>query len=172
MLEHFNKASTNQGLAEIDWQEWEGKIHTPDVVNKIKDMYDQFMESEYNVEAAVQQVNHESEKIKQLEIASTYNFTLYFIKFIEHLHFIETLRNIGDIAEMSNMEMLSLNQGIEMLHSTEMELGNIAPESYIENGVYTRMLTQFSWGSRYNPPFVHSQDALNSVVSTLAKLGK
>ena len=31
---------------------------------------------------------------------------------------------------------------------------------------------QFSWGSRYCPPFVHSNDSVSSVIATLAKLGK
>ena len=47
----------------------------------------------------------------------------------------------------------------------------MAPEDYNENGVYTRLCTQFSWGSRYIPPFNHSSDALNCVASTMGKLG-
>ena len=42
----------------------------------------------------------------------------------------------------------------------------------VEDGVATRLVTQFSWGSRYNPPFVHSNDAISSVVANMGKLGK
>lgn len=70
------------------------------------------------------------------------------------------------------LEMLHLMPGLETLQAAEQETGNFAPESYIEDGIFTRVCTQFSWGSRYNPPFVHSSDALNAVVATLAKLGK
>lgn len=62
--------------------------------------------------------------------------------------------------------------GFDNLAAINPEMGNIAPEDYIEDGIYTRICTQFAWGSRYNPPFVHSSDALNAVVATMAKLGK
>lgn len=73
---------------------------------------------------------------------------------------------------MSNLEFLALNPGYDTLGSIQYELGNMSPEDYNEDGVYTRIVTQFSWGSRYNPPFSHSSDALNAVVATMAKLGK
>jgi hypothetical protein len=62
--------------------------------------------------------------------------------------------------------------GVDTLGSIHYETANLSPEDYHEDGVYTRVVTQFSWGSRYNPPFSHSQDALNAVVATMAKLGK
>ena len=82
------------------------------------------------------------------------------------------MRNIGDINEISNLEMMSLTPGYDTLTSINYEIGNISPEDYNEDGVYTRVITQFSWGSRYNPPFSHSSDALSGVVATMAKLGK
>ncbi len=70
------------------------------------------------------------------------------------------------------LEMLHLMPGTESLQAAEQEIGNLAPESYVEDGIYTRVCTQVSWGTRYLPPFTHSSDALNAVVATLAKLGK
>jgi adenosylmethionine-8-amino-7-oxononanoate aminotransferase len=97
---------------------------------------------------------------------------LYLSHYLPHLEQLETVRNIGDVTEMSMLEMLHLMPGTESLQSSEQEIGNISPESYVEDGIYTRLCTQFSWGSRYNPPFVHSSDTLNAVVATMAKLGK
>ena len=70
------------------------------------------------------------------------------------------------------MEMLELSPGIETLRAAEQEIGNLAPDDYVEDGIYTRICTQFSWGTRYLPPFTHSSDAMNAVVATMAKLGK
>jgi hypothetical protein len=130
------------------------------------------MKAEYSVDAAVAHIGSRNEKMRALEIASEYNFMLYLVHFMEHVDSLETLRNIGDVNELSNLEMLALTPQLDTLHSINIEMGNISPEDYIEDGIYTRLCTQFSWGSRYNPPFVHSSDALNAVVATLAKLGK
>ena len=130
------------------------------------------MAAEYNVESALSNLGQVSEKIKQLEIANTYNSVLYLAHYMSHLDQIETMRNVGDISEMSVLEMVSLMPGTESLASINQEIGNISPEDYNEDGVYTRLCTQFAWGSRYNPPFTHSSDALNAVVATMAKLGK
>ena len=130
------------------------------------------MKAEYSPSVAVGKCGHETEKMKQLDVANTYNFMLYMAHYAGHLDQIETMRNIGDIQEMSMLEMLKLMPGVESLQHAEQEIGNIAPESHVEDGIYTRIITQFAWGSRYNPPFVHSSDALNAVVATLAKLGK
>jgi adenosylmethionine-8-amino-7-oxononanoate aminotransferase len=142
------------------------------VVDKIKAKYDGFMAAEYNVESALSNLGQVSEKIKQLEIANTYNSVLYLAHYMSHLDQLETMRNVGDISEMSVLEVVTLMPGTEALASINQEIGNISPEDYNEDGVYTRLCTQFAWGSRYNPPFTHSSDALNAVVATMAKLGK
>lgn len=173
VLEFFNKPSTNQGnLPAINWAEWESNIHTSSVVGKIKAKYEAFMKAEYNVEGAVGQVGHQSEGIKKLEIANTYNFMLYLSHYAGHLEQLETMRNIGDVQEMSMLEMVHLMPGLDTLSTINQEIGNIAPEDYVEDGIYTRLCTQFAWGSRYNPPFGHSSDTVNAVVATMAKLGK
>lgn len=130
------------------------------------------MKAEYQVDAAVAQCGVQSEKIKQLEVANTYNYTLYLSHYIAHLEQIETVRNIGDLQAMSFMEMIHLTPGLDMMGACEQEIGNMAPESWVEDGVFTRICTQFSWGTRYIPPFTHSSDTLNAVVATMAKLGK
>ena len=73
---------------------------------------------------------------------------------------------------MSTMEMLTLSPGLDVLQSMSQEIGDLSPHDIIEDGIYTRLCTQFSWGTRYNPPFVHSADALNAVAATMGKLGK
>lgn len=130
------------------------------------------MKAEYSVESAVSQVGIQTEKMKQLEVANTYNFMLYLTHYANHMDQLETLRNIGDIQELSMMEMSHLNPGLDTLHSMQAEIGNLSPNDEVEDGIFTRLCTQFSMGSRYNPPFVHSSDSLNAVVATLAKLGK
>ena len=101
-----------------------------------------------------------------------YNFALWLSHYIMHLEQLETMRNAGDVNEMSMLEMVQLMPGFDANHSMHQEIGNLAPESYVEDGIYTRICTQFAWGSRYNPPFVHSSDALNSISATMGKLGK
>jgi ATP synthase D chain, mitochondrial (ATP5H) len=173
ILEFFQKPSHNTGsLPAINWSEWESSVHTAGVVGKIKAKYDAFMKAEYNVESAVGQVGHQSERIKALEVANTYNFMLYLSHYAGHLEQLETMRNIGDIQEMSMLEMMHLMPGTDTLSSISQEMGDISPEDYVEDGIFTRLCTQFSWGSRYNPPFNHSSDTLNAVVATMAKLGK
>jgi hypothetical protein len=138
----------------------------------MKAKYDAFMKAEYSVESAVSLIGNRTEKMKALEAANEYNFMLYFVHFLGHLEQMETMRNIGDINEISNLEMNALMPGVDVLQSMQYETANIAPEDINEDGVYSRIATQFSWGSRYNPPFSHSSDALNAVVATMAKLGK
>ena len=86
LVEYFNKASSNTGLAAINWQEWESELHTPGVVSKIKSKYDAFVKADYAVDAAVSQVGHQSDKFKQLEVANTYNFMLYLVHYAGHLN--------------------------------------------------------------------------------------
>ena len=142
------------------------------MVDRIKHKYEAFMKAEYSVESAVSQIGTHTEKMQQLEVANTYNFALYVSHYIAHLEQIETVRNIGDMDQMSMLEMLHLMPGTDALASINYEIGNISPEDYVEDGIFTRVCTQFAWGSRYNPPFVHSADTLNAVVATMAKLGK
>jgi hypothetical protein len=93
----------------------------------MKAKYEAFMKAEYNVESAVGQIGNKNELMKQLEVANTYNFMLYLCHYSAHLEQIETVRNIGDINEMSTLEMLHLSPGTDTLSSINIELGNLAP---------------------------------------------
>jgi hypothetical protein len=53
--------------------------------------------------------------MKQLDVAMTYNFMLYLSHYAGHLDQLETMRNVGDIQEMSMMEMLHLMPGMDTL---------------------------------------------------------
>lgn len=141
-------------------------------MDKIQSKYDNFMETEYAVDAAVGKIGGNTEKMQALDVAMNYNFMLYFVHYTAHLDQLETMRNIGDVTKMSNLEWSKNNPGIDVLAQTEQEIGNIAPECYHEDGVYTRLATQFSWGSRYITPFKHSQDTTSCVAATLGKFGK
>ena len=45
--------------------------------------------------------------------------------------------------------MVSLNLSLEIEEMTEREIANLAPDSYTEDGYFTRICTQFNWGTRY-----------------------
>ena len=82
-----------------------------------------------------------------------------------------TLNSIGDVSAISEYEAMKYMQADTNM-SIQYEIGNFSPEDYNEFAVATRVVTQFSWGSRYQPPFVHSSDVTNGVIATLGKLGK
>ena len=130
------------------------------------------MKSTYAIDAAVARCGHSTDQMNALDVAMQYNFMRYFVHFSGHLDQIETMRNIGDINQMSMLEMVKLIPGAEVLQSSQQEIANLSPEDYNEDGVFTRLCTQFSWGSRYCPPFNHSQDAINGIAATLGKCSK
>ena len=171
VLDFYNKSSKAE-LKPIDWEGHRSRIHTEGVVDKIHAKYNKFMDSSYSVDSAVSRCGHTTEKMQALDIAMQYNFMLYFAHYQGHLDQLEVMRNIGDIMQMSSMEMVSLMPGNDTMISSNWEIANLAPEDYHENGIYTRLCTQFAWGSRYMPPFQHSSDALNCVAATMGKMGQ
>ena len=54
ILDYFNRESKGTSeMASINWDEFSGNIHTPDVVDRIRAKYDDFMQSEFEVDGAV-----------------------------------------------------------------------------------------------------------------------
>ena len=141
------------------------------MVDKIKAKYEKFMESEYGVQGAVARCGNTTEKMQALDVAMQWNYTLYLTHYSEHLDQLETMRNGGDINDMSNYEVQSLMKYTTTHNESEGEIGNLAAVDLIEDGVGTRLCTQFSWGSRYCPPFWHSAESTSSVCATLGKFG-
>ena len=173
ILDYFNReANGTTGMAKIDWDSYSTNIHTPQVVDKIRAKYDQFMEAEYNVDSAVGRLGARSEAMKNLDVAMHYNYSLWMTHYMMHLEQIETLHNIGDVTQLGRQEMIELHPHADAYNSQQQEIGNISPQDLIEDSIVVRLSTQFSWGSRYCPPFVHSTDSGSAVVATLAKLGK
>lgn len=172
ILDYYNNPVKSAALKDIDWEGHKSRIHTPGVVDAIKAKYDGFMASEYQVDAAVSMIGNDTAKMQALDVAMKYNYQLYLTHYMGHLDQMELMRNIGDINKLSIMEMMKLTPGIETAQAAHQETGNLAPDSHTEEMVMTRICTQFSWGSKVQHPFVHSQDTISSVVATLGKLGK
>jgi hypothetical protein len=118
VMDFYNKASTGK-LHSIDWEGHKERIHTEGVVDKIHDKYEKFMASSYSVDAAVSRCGHSTEKMQALDVAMQYNFMLYFVHYSGHLDQLETMRNIGDISQMSMLEMVSLMPGSETLQASQ-----------------------------------------------------
>ena len=83
-------------------------MHTPNVVDKIRGKYDQFMETEYGVDGAVSKCGTRSEAMKSLDVAMRYNYALWMVHYMMHLDQIETLSNCGDVTMIGRMEMAEL----------------------------------------------------------------
>ena len=130
------------------------------------------MAAEYSVDGAVSKLGNRSEAMKALDVSMAYNYELWMAHYLVHLDTMETLNNIGDVTELSKLEMGELMPTIEQYTSEQQEIGNMAPQDLVEHSEVVRLTTQFSWGSRFCPPFVHSNDSVSCVVATLAKLGK
>lgn len=171
VLDFYNKGGAAQMKA-IDWDGHRARIHTKNVVDKIHAKYEKFMETSYSVDSAVARCGHTTEKMQALDVAMQYNFMLYFVHYQAHLDQLELMSNIGDIQQLSMLELSKLMPGQDELMASQQEIANLAPEDYNEDGIFTRICTQFSWGTRYTPPFNHSQDAINGIAATMGKLGK
>ena len=63
LLDYYNRAATGGQRKAIDWDSHRANIHTPNVVDKIKDKYTRFMESEYSVDSAVARTGAQTEKM-------------------------------------------------------------------------------------------------------------
>jgi coenzyme F420-reducing hydrogenase alpha subunit len=62
VLDFYNKQTT--GITKkIDWEDYRERIHTPNVVDKIKAKYDKFLESQYTVDSAVNKCGTTTEKM-------------------------------------------------------------------------------------------------------------
>ena len=141
LLELFNRKSANQGLEAPDWEAWNGKIHTPGVVDKIKAKYESFMDTTYDVNDAVSRVDTKTAKLDALEVSATYNYVLWMVHYTGHLQFLETLNALGNYGDLSEQEVMKYTPEVDLTFQMEIEIGNIAPECYVENGIATRIAT-------------------------------
>ena len=130
------------------------------------------MKSEYRVDDAASRVDTKTEKFEGLDVAINYNYILWLTHYTGHVNFMEGLTNLGDVTDMSEKEAMKYANQIDVLHQSNIEIGDISHEDYNERSVASRLVSQFSWGSKFTPPFVHSSDALNAIAATLGKLGK
>ena len=95
---------------EIDWEGHKNRIHTPDVVDKIKAKYEKFMDTEYGVQGAVARCGNTTEKMQALDVAMQWNYSLYLTHYLDHLNQMETMRNAGEISSMSNFEVMKFSK--------------------------------------------------------------
>ena len=109
--------------------------------------------------------------MQALDVAMQWNYALYLTHYNEHIDVVETMRNAGDINDMSNYEVMQYMKGTEMYAEGQLETGNFGPPDLTEDNAALRLCTQFSWGTRYCPPFMHAQESTSSVCATLGKFG-
>jgi len=120
MLDYYNKVSSGtSGMAKIDWDNYANSIHTPGVVDKIKNKYEGLMAAEYFVDGAVSKLGSRSEAMKALDVSMAYNYELWMAHYLMHLDQIETMQNIGDVTELSRMEMIELFPECDVYNSAQ-----------------------------------------------------
>jgi hypothetical protein len=118
VLDFYNDNRQKKNHA-IDWDGHRDRIHTEGVVDKIKTKYENFMATTYEVDNAVLRCGATTEKMQALDISLQYNFMLYFVHYTSHLTTIETIRNAGDVTQMSNLELFKLMPGMDTLASSQ-----------------------------------------------------
>ena len=119
ILDYYNKQSWGtESITAIDWETYEKSVHTPDIVNKIREKYDEFMEAEYQIDGAVARCGGRSELMKQLDAPMQYNYQLWLSHYLMHLEQIETLHNIGDPTQLGMLEMAELLPGVDTYASS------------------------------------------------------
>ena len=158
-------------VQEIDWDGHRSRIHTPDVVDKVQAKYEKFLETEYGVDGAVSRCGNTTEQMQALDVAMQWNYMLYLAHYQQHLVQLETMKNAGDISEMSSYEAFGYLKRGTQYQEMQGEIGSIAPQDLVEDSVPQRLCTQFSWGSRYSPPFQHSHENTSCVAATLGRFG-
>jgi hypothetical protein len=120
ILNYYSKASTGTAnLKPIEWEAYSKNIHTPNVVAAIQEKYDEFMLAEFQVDGAVSKCGTRSEAMKALDTAMHYNYQLWMVHYLMHLDQIETLHNIGDVTELSKMEMTELYPEAEAYNASQ-----------------------------------------------------
>ena len=120
IIDYYNRVSHGtSNLPAVDWEQYADNIHTPGVVDKIKAKYDEFMETEYHVDGAVSKCGVRSEAMKALDVAMHYNYHLWMTHYLNHLDQIETLHNIGDVTQLSKVEMLELFPAVARYNSCQ-----------------------------------------------------
>ena len=77
------------------------------------------MNAEFNVDGAVGQVGGRSDGMKALDVAMHYNYNLWMVHYLTHLEQIETLHNIGDVTQMSRLEMAEMFPEAEQYNSMQ-----------------------------------------------------
>ena len=127
VLDYYNRPHQAKQAAEIDWDGHRDRIHTPDVVDKIKAKYEKFMDSSYEVGGAVSRCGNSTEKMQALDVAMKWNYTLYLVHYMEHLSQLETMRNAGDVTTMSNYELSKFHPTATLYNESQNEIGSISP---------------------------------------------
>lgn len=173
LLDYYNRKEMSlREKQPIDWDEAKDGIHTAGVVDKMQEQYEAFMETEYSVDQAAERALSKSEKLKMLDIKNDYNFEVWWYNFQKNLRFLETIRNLGDVTQISLKEMCDYQETNLAMGNGELETGNINLQFVGEDNLADRTVTQFAWSAKIDTPFEHSAEVSTAVGTTLGKLGR
>ena len=98
------------------------------------------MQTTYDVQDAVGRLDVSTEKLNALDTSVKYNHAIWYGPFQKHLNFMGTLSSIGDVTGISNYEF-SKYVSVSHMQQIEFEIGNFSPDSYVEQGIATRVVT-------------------------------
>ena len=97
LLDYYNRSVEDlKEKSPIDWDEVKENVHTEGVVDKLKDQYEAFMATEYQVDQAVERALDKSKQLKLLDIKNDYNFEIWWYNFIMNLDTLESFNAVGD----------------------------------------------------------------------------
>ena len=106
-------------LPPIDFSAYKTKINTEGVVDRIQQMYDQFMQEEYDISQIIQELHasqeqtqegeledsQNQEELSKLDALCKYNYAIWYTMYLEHVKQKESVNAVGDLNMLSGQNL-------------------------------------------------------------------
>ena len=173
LINYYNRKFEESDKSKINWEEWDQKIQTKGIVEKIKNNVESLTKEKYSKQPLIEKVrNSVSPQEASINNELFYHITLWSAFYTVNMQQHTSLKFIPRLSDLGTVEKCDIFPGQCTEGQRAQETFNMTPWSFDDLPVVNYAFNQFRWGKRMATFMRHPNDDYRSVKGTRTIMGR
>ena len=173
LVSYYGQAPSVDAAPEINWAEWQDKIATKGLVEKIKTNFEVLEKEEYNdAEIAEKISGAPTEEYQKCDSELKFHRHLWMTYFDDHMTILARLKFFSSFLDISDEEICERLPHIRSKSAKIFATGDFMPGALDDVNFYGYLLNEFSWGKNLVTFYRHPTQDDRMLKATNLIMGK
>ena len=173
LISYYTNAPASSTVEPIEWDKWRSELHTPSLVDKIKENHDSLMQETYDNAPILQRVkDYVSPFEETINKEMHFHNMLWTAFYLDNLRLKVNLDYVPRLRDCNIIEKIDLLPGVETEAQRRFETHAFLPGALDDLPFENYLKAQFAWGKKVTTFYRHPSDDFRAFRATKNIFGR